>query len=65
MIHKNIGQPNKQKLRSAELSSIKVREEDVRLLVNEADLTEEEATLRLRTNNNDVKKTLKELLRVT
>ena len=56
--------PSASSLRTAELSAIKVREEDVRLLMDECEVSEDEATLRLRTHNNDVKKALKDLIRV-
>ena len=49
--------------RRAELSKIKVREEDVQLLVREMEVSEDEATLKLRMCGNDVKKALKELIR--
>ena len=56
--------PSAAAMRSAELSHIKVRDDDVRLLMAECELSEEEATLKLRTTNNDVKKALKDLIRV-
>ena len=49
--------------RRAELSKIKVRDEDVQLLVTEMEVSEDEATLRLRMCGNDVKKALRELIR--
>ena len=49
--------------RRAELSKIKVKDDDVQLLVREMEVSEEEATLRLRMCGNDVKKALKELIR--
>ena len=49
--------------RRAELSKIKVKDEDVQVLVREMEVSEEEATLKLRMCGNDVKKALRELIR--